>query len=193
MTLPATPTPVNSAPMTAIPEIETERLILRPYRLSDFDTFAACNMDDSRMRWIGGAQSRHGAWQSFAAAMGQWALRGYGVWAVERKDTGALAGRTGVVHAESWPEPELGWVFNAGHEGLGLAHEAALAARDHAARHFGLNPIISQIHPENARSRALAERMGAVVERETTLLGDPCLIYRHPRLDVPAPGREVAA
>ena len=55
-----------------------------------------------------------------------------------------------------------------------------LYGRDHAGRQMGLDRLISQIHPDNRRSRALAERLGAVQERETTLLGDPCLIYRHP-------------
>ncbi len=41
-------------------------------------------------------------------------------------------------------------------------------------------PMISLIAPENARSRRLAERMGAQIEREGEVTGIPCLIYRHP-------------
>ena len=98
-------------------------------------------------------------------------------------DFDAVAGRLGLVEHDGWPEPELGWHIYEGFEGRGYAYEGAMAARDHACRVMGMAPMISCIAPENLRSRRLAERMGAVIERETELLGQPCLIYRHPAGD----------
>ncbi len=168
------------APMTLpIPVIETDRLILRGHRMSDFETFAAFVASD-RLTYIGGPGDRFAAWRKFLAQYGQWAMRGYGMWMLESRATEQPIGHVGIVHHETWPEPELGWSVFADGEGHGYAYEAAYAARAHAATHFGMPRLISQIHPDNARSRALAERLGARVEKETTLMGDPCLIYRHP-------------
>jgi RimJ/RimL family protein N-acetyltransferase len=66
-------------------------------------------------------------------------------------------------------------------EGQGLAFEAALAARTHAALYQNLDGVISYIAPGNTRSIALANRLGARFEREGTLLDTPCHIYRHPK------------
>ena len=169
--------PVHAIP---VPRLETERLLLRGPEARDFPAIVAFATDAERTKYIGGpADGEFDAWRSFTATIGHWIWHGYGFWTLEEKATGQAVGRIGIVHHVGWPEPELGWhVFAAG-EGRGLAHEAALAIRDHAGRQMGLDRLISQIHPDNRRSRALAERLGAVQERETTLLGDPCLIYRH--------------
>ncbi|MDO5606643.1 MAG: GNAT family N-acetyltransferase [Paracoccus sp. (in: a-proteobacteria)] len=163
-----------------IPVLETERLILREPRLSDLDAFLRFAASE-RVHFVGGRQADWQVLEKLAAHIGYWALRGYGVWTVETR-TGEVAGRIGIVHHLDWSEPELGWTIFDAFEGQGLAYEGAIAARDHATRHFGLGPLISHIHPDNTRSRRLAERMGAVVEREITLRDQPSLIYRHPKV-----------
>ncbi|WP_163847362.1 GNAT family N-acetyltransferase [Pseudooceanicola aestuarii] len=164
-----------------IPVIKTERLILRAPRAGDYDAVGDFMRDPDRTRHLGGpATEEFDIWRAYLSVVGHWMWRGYGLWTVADKTTDKALGRVGMIHHVMWPEAELGWHVFTGAEGRGIAHEAALAARLHAAEHFGLPRLISQIHPDNTRSRALAERMGAVVERETTLLGDPCLIYRHP-------------
>ncbi len=162
-----------------IPVLETDRLILREPRESDFDTVAEFAASP-RTSYIGGPADRFGAWQGLLAQLGHWALRGYGLWMIELKDTGETVGRTGVIRHDGWPEPELGWIIFEGQEGKGYAKEAAEAARLYAATEWGFDRLISQIHPENGRSISLALRLGAHPEQESTLLGEPCVIYRHP-------------
>lgn len=161
-----------------IPVLETERLILREPRMSDFEAHAAFATSE-RARFVGGPFDRWGAWRGFSSAVGHWMLFGFGFWIVEDKATGTTAGRVGVIMPEGWSEPELGWHIYEGFEGRGLAHEAALKARDHAQGQMGFSPLISHIDPENTRSRALAERLGASIEREGDLMGHRVLIYRH--------------
>ncbi len=164
-----------------IPVIETERLRLREPRMADLDAFASFGRS-ARTQFLGGpATSAHAAWDGLRGMIGHWILRGFGWWTVEDKTTGDIVGRVGIGHHIDWPEPELGWHAFDGFEGKGLAHEAALAARAQAHGPMGLGPVISLIHPDNLRSRRLAERMGAVVESDMTLRGTPCLIYRHPK------------
>ncbi|MCQ0968907.1 GNAT family N-acetyltransferase (plasmid) [Paracoccus sp. TK19116] len=162
-----------------IPVIETERLILREPRLSDWDAVNRFGLSE-RSGFVGGPFEEWQNWGALTGTIGHWALRGYGMWSVEDRASGEIAGRVGILNPIDWPEPEIGWHVYEGFEGKGIAYEAAIAARDHAKTHLGLGPLISQIHPDNHRSRRLAERMGAHVEREGTVRGTPCLIYRHP-------------
>lgn len=168
-----------SAPNMAIPVIETQRLRLRAPREGDHAAMAQFYASD-RSRFVGGPCSAFDAWGRLLSGLGHWALRGYGWWALEERASGAMAGRLGVVLHPGWDEPELGWHLYDGFEGRGLALEGALAARHYANTVWGMGPLISYIVPENVRSRALAERMGARVEREGSVVGHPCLVYRHP-------------
>lgn len=168
----------------SVPVLETERLILRAPRLSDLDAITGFVTSD-RAGFVGGPGKPWDGWTSLTSLIGHWVIRGFGWWMMEDRETGATVGRTGIGLHSDWPEPELGWHIYQGFEGRGLAHEGALAARAHAHRVMGLGPVISLIAPANTRSRRLAERMGATVERETVVRETPCLVYRHPA-EVPA-------
>ena len=163
----------------SVPVIETENLILRGYREADFEAFAAFAASP-RSCFVGGPQDRWEAWKSFMAGIGHWSLRGYGMWIVECRKTGDIAGRVGVVMNDGWHEPELAWHVYDGYEGRGLAWQACRAARAHAARPWGMTGLMSYIDPANLRSVRLAERLGCRFEREVEMLGKPCQLWRHP-------------
>ena len=163
-----------------IPVIETERLVLRAPREDDFEAHAGL-MASERSRFIGGPQDKPTAWRGFCSALGHWALRGYGMWMVADKADDTPLGRVGFINHLGWDEPELGWHVYGAAEGKGVAHEAALAAREHGSKHLGLDGVISYIDPANSRSVKLAERLGARFEREGEVVGHPCHVYRHPK------------
>lgn len=168
------------APVTAllgVSVVETERLRLREPREDDFSAMLAFNASP-RAAFLGGGVARQQIWRGLLANIGHWALRGYGFWSVDTKE-GDFVGRVGVIFHDGWPEPELAWHLFDGFEGRGFATEAALAARrDYAAR-ISAQPLISMIDVANARSEALAMRLGAV--RESTQADDEGQyhIYRH--------------
>jgi RimJ/RimL family protein N-acetyltransferase len=166
--------------MTPIPTLETERLILRANRPEDLEPYAAfCASPRADHR--GGRRDRVEAFRSLAAEIGQWQLRGYGMWAIEEKATGTYCGQAGLYFPEGWPEPEIGWMLLAEHEGKGIAHEAALRVRAWAFETLGWTRLVSCIRPENARSIRLAERLGARFERTDTIPGGiPTHVYLHP-------------
>ena len=165
--------------MTEVPVIETERLILRANRAEDFEPYAAFYETD-RAAHRGGPVDRAEAWRFFTHEIGHWALRGYGFFAMELKESGAYVGQVGPYYPEGWPEPEIGWLLMNGFEGRGLATEGALAARDWAYGTLGWTTAISWIRAGNAASRRLAERIGATVESEQ-VRGDITMVtYRHP-------------
>ncbi|MEO6877491.1 MAG: GNAT family N-acetyltransferase, partial [Gemmatimonadaceae bacterium] len=85
-----------------IPEIETERLLLRGYRQSDFEAYAAMMADPDVVQYLsdGKPMNRVDAWRQMAMFAGHWELRGFGVWAVEERSTGAFIGRIGCFEPE---------------------------------------------------------------------------------------------
>ncbi len=114
-----------------------------------------------------------GAADSFVgSSIEHWAQHGFGFFAVESRESGwvgRLIGFVGVAHPTYLPElahrPELGWRLTPEVWGRGLAGEGARAARDHAFAVLELAELISVIHPDNARSRRLASRLGMQLER----------------------------
>ena len=73
-------------------------------------------------------------------------------------------------------------LYGNGHEGRGIAQEAAIAARDGAARNFGITAPMSSIEARNTRSIALAERMGADRDGEWETPYGPMLRFRHKKV-----------
>jgi RimJ/RimL family protein N-acetyltransferase len=162
-----------------VPVIETARLRLRAPVLGDLPRMEAFFASD-RSAYVGGPRDAAACFTSLTSRIGHWAVRGYGLWHFEDKATGAFMGWAGIINAPGWHEPELGWSVMQDGEGKCIASEAVIAARNHAARHFGLDRLMSYIAPANARSIAMAGRLGATFEREHSLMGKFCHIYRHP-------------
>lgn len=162
-------------------ELKTARLLLRLPRQGDFEAYAAYYADAETARFVGGQMSREKAWRHFAALVGHWTLRGFGIWAVEEIASREFAGCIGLWRPEGWPELEVGYWLTREVQGKGYATEAALAARDYAFQKLGANTLVSYIHPDNLASKKVAERMGARFE-ETIDFADlePHCVFRHP-------------
>ena len=168
--------------MSPIPNLATERLRLRAFTLDDLDAYAAMCADPEVMRYIGpgGPVGRDLAWRHLALFLGEWALHGRGMWALERRSDRQLVGRVGFLEPEGWPGCELAWLLARDAWGQGYAFEAARAARAFGRDALGVVAPISLIRPQNLRSIALAERLGAQREREVELAGGSAHLYRHP-------------
>ena len=114
----------------AHPTIETERTILRPHRLDDFDAYAAMWADPVVTRFIGGKpRTREESWIRFLRHPGMWSLLGYGFWAIEEKASGRFIGEAGFhdLKRDIVPSiegmPEAGWALVPSAHGKGLASE----------------------------------------------------------------------
>lgn len=161
-----------------IPRLETDRLILRPHRESDFPAIAQF-FADPVSQFYGGPVAGDEAWRKLAMYAGHWSLRGYGPWALERKDTGAFVGQAGPWYPEGWIEPEITWAIVPGQYGHGFATEGARRALHAAYDLFGWTTAVSVIAVANPASIAVAERLGARREREIDYRYGPGLLYRH--------------
>ncbi len=144
-----------------IPRLETDRLILRAMRIEDFESWASFMADPEVVRYLTGSpQARSDAWRGIAITLGHWVLRGYGMWAVERKEDGAFMGRVGMFNPEGWPGLEVGWTLGRPYWGKGYATEAAAASMRFAFLTQPTDRLISTIHPDNKASQAVAARLG---------------------------------
>src|SRR5262245_8778641 len=160
-----------------MPALQTERLVLRTFREADLDAYARICADPDVVRYVGQPFSRAEAWLHIATMLGHWQLRGYGMWAVEERSSGALIGRIGFYEPEGWPGMELGWMLARSHWGRGLATEGARAALAFAFEVLRKSHVISLIRAENVASIRIAAKLGERLEGRSRALGGEALVY----------------
>ncbi|MEL6451616.1 MAG: GNAT family N-acetyltransferase [Pseudomonadota bacterium] len=141
------------------PQLTTDRLILRQPQASDLPAYTAY-CAGLRSRFVGGPFDAPKAFDKFAAITGHWALRGFGRYIMTLGDT--PIGHVGPMQLDATEAPELTWtLWDGAHEGHGYATEAATRVRDHLFDDPGWPQLTVYILPDNAGSRAIADRIGA--------------------------------
>jgi len=158
---------------TPIPTLLTPRLTLRGLQAGDLDGFAAMQANPEVMKTLGSGvpRSRAETWDGMARMLGQWALRGYGMFAVVESNTGRFMGRAGILHPYEWEEPELAYGLDQPFWGRGYATEAAVILHRWAFLQKNLTGLVSYILPGNTASRRVAEKLGATCTGRTMLFG----------------------
>lgn len=162
-----------------IPEITTDRLVLRGLRPTDLETYAEMYADPEVMRYLEQGQpvGKAAAWRSMAIHLGHWRLRGYGQWALTERSSGKFVGRAGLWQPEGWPGLEVGWLLARRYWGRGFATEAGGAAIDYAFDTVGVEKVISLIDPNNTASIRVAERLGESYDDTIELAGKHVHVY----------------
>jgi len=164
---------------SSIPVIETRRLVLRGPEPEDYPDFKA-TFTSYRARFMGGPLNAYEAWMLYAAEIGHWQIRGYGMWMIHDKETDETYGMAGGWKPAKWPEPEVAWVIWPDKNGKGYALEAAHAVRGYLYGTCGWETAVSYIDPMNLDSIRLAERLGAVKDHEAATIDGNDAVYRHP-------------
>lgn len=115
--------------------------------------------------------------------VGHWDGHGFGLWAVTQRPSEEIIGWVGPSHPAFIPELadriEIGWTLRPSHWGRGIATEGATAAIDAAFGELEIDEVISLIHHTNARSIAVAERLGMEHARDVLHpdLGEDLRVY----------------
>ena len=166
------PTAVFSAPT-----LTTPRLTLRMPLMADFEHRAAFYASD-RSVWEGGPYDAASAWRIWASEVAQWPLMGFGPFSVMDSASGQYVGEVGIYQPHGYPEPELGWFVTPMAEGCGFAAEAAQCVMLWVRKTFHWDHIVNYIDPGNARSIALATRLGGTrTDRPGVDAGDVVMIH----------------
>jgi RimJ/RimL family protein N-acetyltransferase len=161
-----------------IPVLCTSRLILTAWREEHAEPFARMNADPRVMEFFPKPLSRQESNAVIDRIRSHFERHGFGLWAVELRDTGGFIGFVGLsipsFQAHFTPCVEIGWRLAQEAWGNGFATEAALAALRFGFEDLGLEAIVSFTTVGNARSRRVMERLG--------MTHDPADDFPHPNL-----------
>jgi RimJ/RimL family protein N-acetyltransferase len=155
---------------------ETDRLLLRRWRLGDREPLAAINADPEVMRFIGtGAVLGRGLSDDLVVRFErEWATRSFGLWAVSARDDPeerllGFCGLTVPMFLPSvLPAVEIGWRFARSAWGRGYATEAAREAIAFGFSECGVEEILAIVDPENERSLRVCEKLGMTARPDRT-------------------------
>lgn len=165
--------------------LETARLRLRMFRPDDLDELSAITRDPEVMRYIGpGDPLTHDETEfNMTRIIEAFRRRGFGRWAVVKKDTGALAGYCGLSFGHEEVGVEIAYLFARSEWGKGLATEAASACLRYGFERLGLDSIAALTRHENTRSRRVMERLNMRHLRSGHYYGYSCVCYSITRDD----------
>ncbi|HZL19504.1 MAG TPA: GNAT family N-acetyltransferase [Polyangia bacterium] len=159
-------------------ELRTARLVLRPWRESDREPFAALNADPRVMESFPAPLSRSESDAGAARIAAHFEAQGFGLWAAEVIGGPSFIGYIGLAvpafRAHFTPCTEIGWRLAHAAWGYGYATEGATEVLRFAFETLRLPEIVSFTVPANARSRRVMEKLG--------LRRDPADDFDHPRL-----------
>lgn len=144
-------------------ELRTERLVLRAWRESDLEPWAAMNRDPEIREHLGELLGRAESDAAVARMREEFAVRGYGWWAVESRETGEFLGRAGLdLVGEGLPYGgiDVGWRLKRAAWGHGYATEAGRACLEFGFGVLGLAEIVASTTVRNVRSQAVMRRLG---------------------------------
>jgi RimJ/RimL family protein N-acetyltransferase len=141
--------------------LETPRLLLRRWRDDDRDAFAALNADPVVMELFVSPLTREESDDFVDRIEAHFDEHGWGLWAVEVKQSGAFAGFVGL-WPPSWAPSltEIGWRLAREHWGQGYATEGARAVLDDGFARLGLDEIVSFTTVTNVRSQRVMQKLG---------------------------------
>jgi ribosomal-protein-alanine N-acetyltransferase len=150
-----------------IPELTSQRLIMRAPRQEDFPTYRAFYADAKASHFYGGPMTASNAWKQLAMEPGHWMLKGYGMWSLESRSTGEMVGGCGFWWPDGWPRPELTWWLIKPAQGNGLATEASVSAINFAYRKLNWNSVETHLNDDNEAACKLVLRLGgSILTRE---------------------------
>ncbi|MFI1399222.1 GNAT family N-acetyltransferase [Streptomyces sp. NPDC020681] len=146
--------------------LETERLILRPWRVEDAEEALGIFSAADVARWLSPAMDRVADVNAMRLVLQQWIgesgrlLTPAGRWAIERRDDHRLVGGGILLPLPPRGEDlEMGWQLHPDVWGQGYASEAGRAIARWAFDQ-GFDEVVAVVRPANDRAAATARRIG---------------------------------
>lgn len=163
----------------AADRLETERLRLRVFTPEDLDPMCEITSDPEVMRYIGHGRplSREETEANLKSIVSAFRRRGFGRWALERKDDGALVGYCGLSQGYEQVGVELAYLLARGAWGSGIATEAGRACLRYGFERLKVESIAGLTMHDNRRSRRVLERVGMKYLRAARFYGFDCVMY----------------
>ena len=146
--------------------IETERLLLRPFRESDAEAFFKCCQNPNIGNNAG--WKPHGSLEESQEILRSVFISQSGIWAIILKEDGRLIGSVGIIPDPKRENPQarmLGYWLDESHWGKGYMTEAVQSVLDYGFNTLQLNLITANCYPHNERSQQVLKRHGFIYER----------------------------
>lgn len=181
--------------------LESERLIIRPWRAEDRDAFAVMARDPEIQRFIrNGVPFTDPEIEEFLARQArQESEFGVCMGAMVEKATGRVVGVAGTQPLGTTGHYEVGWWVARDCWGRGFATEAGLAAKRYLFETLGHSRVLAIIDPGNDASVSVAKRLGMRLDRRVTgaelghrLPGIVVDLFIRDRIDEFEPGQRAA-
>lgn len=174
-----------------MPELRTDRLLLRRWRESDLEPWAAMNADPEVREHLGELLTREQSDATVALMQAEFDERGFGWWALEARETGEFIGRAGLDEVDEdmpFAGVDIGWRLMRSAWGHGYATEAALACLAFGFEALGLPEVVASTTVNNLRSQAVMRRIGMTRDpaddfEDQSVPEGPlrqCVLYRTP-------------
>jgi len=166
-------------------QLETARLILRPWRESDRAPFAAMNTDPEVMTYFASRMTAAESEEAIARYQAAYDRDGFGFFAAEIRDTRTFAGIIGAQTMRdavpNLPQPavEIGWRLPRTFHGKGFATEGARAIVDFAFNTLSLTEVVAVTALGNLASRHVMEKLG-MIRRPDLDFDHPLVPADHP-------------
>ena len=142
--------------------LETKRLIIREYTPKDFDALYEILSDAETMRYYPRPSDEQGVERWINWCLASYEKRGFGLWALDLKDTGVFIGDCGISMQNIDGEllPEIGYHINKNYWRQGYAKEACAAVKDWFFENTAYDCVYSYMNQENIPSCATAAANG---------------------------------
>lgn len=149
--------------------LETERLLLRHFEISDAEDLFRIYSDAETMKFMGdGPPSVEAERENLKNHIDNYYKNhGLGIWATVLKENNKFIGRCGLLRStiDGNEETEVGYLFDREFWGRDLATEAAMGILDLAFDQLKIERVVAVIHPENIASKKVAEKAGMTFEK----------------------------
>ena len=160
--------------------IETARLIIREYTMGDFDGLYEILSDAETMKYYPRPYDENGTRRWINWCLDSYRQNGFGLWALELKDTGAFIGDCGISMQNIDGEmlPEIGYHVNKAYWRQGYAKEACAAVKDWLFENTDFDCAYSYMNQENLPSYATAEANGMTRIKAYETKEEKLYVYR---------------
>ncbi|RJT18141.1 GNAT family N-acetyltransferase [Buttiauxella izardii] len=162
--------------------IVTDRLILRPQTMADFEVWFPMYADPQIFHVINAPGfTAEEAWNRILRNIGHWTTFGYGIFSIFQKSDGAFLGETGLANFHRGIDQnfekyqEASWVIATSAQGKGIAQEAASAAHQWFVEAFSPPKTVCLIVKHHAASIRVAEQVGYRIYDECLYKGAECV------------------
>jgi ribosomal-protein-alanine N-acetyltransferase len=147
-----------------IPSLDTPHLLLRGFYPADFEPLCAILSDREVLRYLPRTEPYppEAVERIIQRQAAHWEKFGFGWYAVQDRQSAELIGWCGLGVLEETDETEIKYLLKRSHWGLGLATEAARPCLAAGFSRYALDEIIGLVHPGNAASRRVLEKLGPV-------------------------------